>query len=636
MAKKFSSDREFIRKLTEITEANLSNTHFGVNKLVEIIGISHSQIHRKLHTLTNQTTSQFIREIRLNKAKELLQMDCYTVSEIAYKVGFSSSSYFNKCYHDYFGYSPGELKKHAHINNLNAANISPEKSNQNKLLSNSKKTILTPFNIFNSTILLMLFGILLLLILSFLTYSYFNGSISKTNREKSIAVLPLRNLSNDTENQHLANGIMADILNCLSQIQGIEVKSQISANTYHSPQISINEIARNLGVSYILEGSLLKAEDNLRLYIQLVDAKNDKAVWSAKYDNDLSDIFVFVSDVSQQIAIELQTVLSPKEKEQIKKVYTTNTEAYQLYQKGRFFWHRRTEEDLNKSIGYFKESLNLDSTYALAYAGLADAYFISAWWKWYPQAEGYALGKAYAKKALELDDSLAEAHATLGAIACYYDYNWEFAEKELKQAIELNPSSADANQYYSEYLDILCRNTLARLYINKSIELSPNSKIKYYLSSIYYYNEGKMEKALKEGEKALELDKNFKKQNLKNYMIYFRLGEDKKAIDSLIKFLASYPSEDDYTQLLNTIYKKSGMPGIIHFSIDKMLQDSKVDLFFIAQQYALLCDKESCLEYLNKAFISSTQILRMKSCFDFRFISNEPEFQILLEKLNLS
>lgn len=615
-------EQEFLNRISEITTTNLENEQFGVSELALEMGISRSNLYIKVKTITKKSVSHFICRKRLEKALEIIRQKGSTITEIAYNVGFASPSYFIKCFHKHFGYSPGEFIK-------NDPEIKKHLENGGSINGDFTLKKRRPRRIRLVWVLVLLF-----IPFAFFVDKYYFGQLRYSKLEQSIAVLPLKNTGNDQETQILADGIMQDILNRLSQIRGLKVKSRISAEKYTKADLSLPKIAKEMGVVYVLEGSILKEKDRIRIYIQLIEAKSDNQVWSQQYDMDLEEIFTLVTDVSKQIADELKILLSSTEIQQIEKVYTSNTEAYILYQKGRFFWHRRTEEGLNKSIDYFTQALKLDSTYALAYAGLADAYFICAWWKWYPFAEGYEKSKNYAFKALEIDNNLAEAHATLGSVAQYYDYNWELAEKELLRAIELNPNCAEANQYYSEYLHSLGRQEQARNYINKAIELDPSAKMKYAMSSHYYYNEGKLDEALKEGEKVLELDKNYKGQYFINFMIYIRKGEDKKGMDNLLKFLTLDLPDEDYIVRLNTIYEESGVNGIIRFTIEEKLKKTFVNYYVIAQLYALLRDKETTLDYLNKAFLRDPQIQRMKYSYLFKFINSEPEFIALLEKMN--
>ncbi len=380
MNSELSMDNALLKKLTNILEVNLEKEDFGVKELAKEAGLSRSQLYRKLQSLTGKSTSRFIRDYRLEKAMEMLQNNSATASEITYRVGFSSPTYFNTCFHDYFGYPPGEVK----FRNPKVTKIEKESENlkqvDNSLLIKDspkvKKSLLRKRMVWVNT-----FFIVLLSAISYNLYQNYKvtsheDNLNKTNDNKSIGVLPFKNLSTDLENQYFADGMMDDILNQLSKINRLSVKSRQSVEKYRCSDKSIVKIRKELGVDYLVQGSAQKHSDSVRIIAQLIDVNTDEHLWSNNYDFDLKQVFAIQSNISKQIAHELNAVLTREEIEQIEKKPTQNLEAYNLYLKGRFFWHRRTEEGINKSIDYFKQAIKLDSTYALAYAGLADSYYV--------------------------------------------------------------------------------------------------------------------------------------------------------------------------------------------------------------------------------------------------------------------
>jgi TolB-like protein len=241
---------------------------------------------------------------------------------------------------------------------------------------------------------------------------YFSNIISSDKQtkepDKSIAVLPFRNLSNDTTQLYFSDGIVEAILDHLFKVGELKVISSTSTKRYRDTELSIKEIARELGVASILEGSVQKIGNNVRITAQLIEAKTDVHLWSETYDRDLSDIFSIQTEVAQNVAKELKATLTSEEKEHIKKNQTENPEAYNLYLQGRFFIEKR-DEGIKKSIEYFEKAVNIDPNYALAYAGLADAYFLLAWYNQMPKPEGYEKSKECVNKALGIDKNLAEA-----------------------------------------------------------------------------------------------------------------------------------------------------------------------------------------------------------------------------------
>jgi len=629
-----SMDQVFLRKLTDIIEANLQNEQFGVAEISREMGMSRSGIHRKLKSFTNKSLTQYIREYRLQKAMEMLRHHEATAAEIAFRVGFGSPAYFNKCFHKYYGYPPGEVKKMDIYKSDNPL-FEPETALLKQ--NNRKKKTFTILSV-------SFFAILILLLLFYFSdVSFFKNSIiGRTDLikdpDKSIIVIPFNNLSDDPENQYFADGIMEDILNNLFRIRDIRVVSRTTAEHFRESNLTTPEIAEQLNVGYVLEGSVLKQENKARIFIQLIDARRDQHIWSKKYDRELTDIFTVQSDIAKNIAHELEAALSDKEVEQIEKVYTKSSEAYDLYLMGRFFWNKRTEEGLKKSIEYFEKSVAADPDYALPYAGLADAYFIFTWYGWYPKVEGYAKAREYAFRAIEIDNDLAEAHATLGSLIGWSEYKWEEARKELLLAVELNPNYAMARSYYSELLNTVGQNDEAREQINIAIEFDPFFRVFRSLSGMYYYHEGKLEKSLDEYRKAQELfpyDRDF----WLCFDIYTIQGEDIKAVETLQQIMLMDTSTIIYAKEVKDIYNKSGLNGLLNWLTEWQLKlnPENPDLYFIAKLYAMQGKKEEALEWLEKGVEEhSSRIPRIINELTFESLRTEPRFVALINKMGLS
>jgi TolB-like protein len=265
---------------------------------------------------------------------------------------------------------------------------------------------------------------------------------------KSIAVLPFDNQSRDPDNAYFCEGVQDEILTRLAKIADLKVISRTSTQHFKSEPENLPQIAKQLGVAHILEGSVQKAGDQVRVNVQLVNGLNDAHLWADTYDRKLNDIFAVESEIAKAIADTLQARLSGSEKRAIAARPTENTEAHQLYLKGRFFWNKRTANDLRKSIDYFQDAIAADPNYAPAYAGLADAYVLLPGYTAGTPRDCYPKAMAAAKKALELDDTLAEAHTTLGMAIWSYEFDLSQANKEFRRAIELNPNYATGHQQY--------------------------------------------------------------------------------------------------------------------------------------------------------------------------------------------
>ena len=483
----------------------------------------------------------------------------------------------------------------------------------------------------NKTKIIVASGIILALIM----FGYFfipKLFKSSSPGDKSIAVLPFTNLSNDPEQEYFSDGIVEAILDRLFKIGELKVTSGTSTKRYKNTELSVKKIGRELGVSSILEGSIQKIGNNVRITAQLIDARTDVHLWSETYDRNISDIFSIQSEVAQNVARELKATLTSKEKGQIEKNQTNNVEAYNLYLRGRFFWNQRTEEGQKKSIEYFEKSVAIDPDYALAYTGLADAYFILTWKGWSPNPEGYIKAKKYALRAIEIDKNLAEAHATLGWLLFWAEWKWEEARKELKLAIELNPNYANAHQYYSELLDILRQDKEAHEQLNLALELDPLSPAMNALNVLHYYNEGKLKESLEACRRLEEIDL-YKSQGVywQYFRIYLRYGEDLKAIEALQKVM---PGD---TLTIKEVYNKSGINGIFNWFIESGVSKSTNYFRSLAILYTILGKKEEELSWLEKALKENlTSLPEINNNSDFDNLRSEPRFQAIIKKMGLS
>jgi TolB-like protein/Tfp pilus assembly protein PilF len=491
--------------------------------------------------------------------------------------------------------------------------------------------------------LILLFSGLLLVVaivvVSLFVFNIIGGGKQTKALEKSIAVLPFVNLSSDEEQVWFSDGITDIIISQLSKISDLRVLSRTSTLKYSEEQKSIGEIGKELGVNFIIEGTVQRQENKMRISVQLIRVLNEGHLWSDVYDREWRDIFDVQSEIAQRIAEELKTVLTPEEKEQVENKQTENPEAYNLYLQGRFFWNKRTKEGLEKSVEYFEKAISADPNYALAYAGLADAYFIRAWWGWIPYKEGCKHAKDLAYHALQLDKNLAEAHTVLGALLHYNDWNWEEARKELELAINLNPNFVTAHHYYSELLDILREYDESRKQINLALELDPYLPVLRALSYSYYYNEGKLNNSMDECNILQDLDSSYAQGGIHRYKfyIYLRLKEDLKAVDELQKALQMDTANSEQAELVNEIYNKSGINGILNWRIELQLQNPNASPLSIARYYSILDQKEEALEWLEKAVDNNyPDVADINTNPDYDRIRSESRFQALIKKMGLT
>lgn len=432
MAKKLSMDNAFIKKITKILESNLENENFGVSELADEIGYSRSQLHRKLKDINGKSTSQFIREYRLERAMKMLKRNQATASEIAYRVGFTSPTYFNTCFHNFYGYPPGEVKNQKAI-------TPPKKTFSKKILAIIPVLILAGLIIFNET-------------------------VNKTNDfdknlKKTIAVLPFINSSTNEENMYFCNGIMAGIRDHLAKIPEFTVVSRRSVEAYKNSSIPLKTIARELNVNYIIEGHVQRIDDRAIISAELIRIKDNKILWSEHYDKDVSEIFNVQANVIQSITNNLEIIIAPNLKKEFNTEPTKNKVAFEYFLQGEeyrfkanrsFQKHKVWMDFINKAKSSYEQAIKTDSLFSSAYLGLAFTVF--------EQYGNYVGAKNNISEVLNLTN----------------------------KAIELNPNSSLAYNVRGNYFSHIGDVDKALLDYEKSLTIYPNN-VNALLSSIRIY-----------------------------------------------------------------------------------------------------------------------------------------------------
>ena len=323
---------------------------------------------------------------------------------------------------------------------------------------------------------------------------------------KSIAVLPFRNDSPDEDNQYFINGTMEAILDNLCKIKDLKVISRTSVEQYRNTNKSVPQIAKELNVSYILEGSGQKYGDDIKLTVQLVDAADDKHIWSSPFSRKIRDIYAIQSEIAQAIATRLKAIITPEEKQKIEKIPTQNTEAYENYLLGLHYYNKGNEENLLRAIDYYKKAINNDPGFALAYTGISWAYMDLVFdANWLPD-EVYAKARVSALKALDLDNNSSEAHIALANIEFYNDWDFKTAENEFKIAIGLNSNNPTAYSCYAQLLYVSCRFKEALDRARQAVVLDPNSEGLKFMSGFYLYQAFKTDSAMIILKKGVEKD----------------------------------------------------------------------------------------------------------------------------------
>jgi TolB-like protein/Tfp pilus assembly protein PilF len=456
--------------------------------------------------------------------------------------------------------------------------------------------------------------------------------------EKSIAVLPFDNLSRDPDNAYFAEGVQDEILTRLAKVTDLKVISRTSTQKYKSAPDNLRTISQQLGVANILEGSVQKADERVRVNVQLINATNDAHLWAEIYDRKLTDIFAVESDVAKTIADILQAKLTVSKKIAIAKVPTANTEAYELYLKGRFFWNKRTGADLKRAIDYFNQAIEKDPNYALAYAGLADSYtLLSVFGAASPQ-DSIPQARAAAKKALELDDTLAEAHASFGRILSGYDYEFERAIAEFERAIQLNPNYATSYHWISNG-PLTARGEFdgAIAEGKRAVELDPLSMIDNAdLGQVYFYA-GRYDEAISQVGKAIEIDPH-------SYLAHDYLGQIYQLQGHLTEAIAEYQKavelDDDPEALafLGQAQARAGQHDEAQKILARMTEEAKsryVSAYSFALTFIALGDRERAIDALERAYRegAANDIITIRVDPMLEDLRGQPRFEALAEKI---
>jgi TolB-like protein/Flp pilus assembly protein TadD len=350
---------------------------------------------------------------------------------------------------------------------------------------------------------------------------------------QAVAVLPLEDLSGDPDHDYFADGMTEALITSLAKIKALRVISRTSAMQYKGAPKSLPQIARELNVDAVIEGSVLRSGERVRINAQLIHATSDQHLWAESYERDFRDILSLQSEIARQIANQVRIILTPEERARLGGARQVNTEAHEWYLKARYHWNKRTEESVRKALAYFHQAIDEDPTYAQGYAGLADCYNILGYYNALPPIEAYPKGKAAALKALELDSSLAEPHATLGVVKRDFEWDWSGAEEEFQRAIELNPGCVEAYHWRGTLLSMLGRHAEALREKTRALAIDPLSVvIRTDLARMFYFSRD-YDQALEQYRAALDMDPNFGSAHLGLAHVYEQKGLFEQAISEL-------------------------------------------------------------------------------------------------------
>ncbi len=532
-----SINNDFLDKLTGIIEDNISNEQFGVSELARETGMSRSNLLRKVKKSSKISVSQFIRQVRLKRAMEMLKQTSLNVSEVSYKVGFGSTSYFIKCFHDYYGYPPGEVGNRDSDDTDSDLNTIPKK----------KRWIVIP----GITLSLSLIVIVLFIFINPFSYN-------RSRTDKSIAVLPFINDSYDSSNIHIINGLMESTLDNLQKISDLRVISRTSVEKFRNNIKTAPEIARELNVKYLVEGSGQKIGDQILLNIQLIQGISDEHLWSKQYSREAKDIFKLQMEVAKDIADEIEAIITPEEKERIEKIPTENLVAYDYFLKGIDLFYKGSRESLEEAITYFEKAVEHDNKFARAYADLAISYsFLDIY-----QVEKQYSEKIsnYADKALLFDPKLPQSLIAKG-FSYMVGEKYELALPYLEKALEYNSNSALVINALSDFYARFVPDTEKYLeYALKGIQLDIAAQDSVDASFIYLHvsnalmQSGLVNEAEKYINKSLEYDpENLYTELLRAYIPFARNRDLEQTKERLIKALNRDSSSYDINKEIGMI-----------------------------------------------------------------------------------
>jgi TolB-like protein/Flp pilus assembly protein TadD len=452
----------------------------------------------------------------------------------------------------------------------------------------------------------------------------------------SLAVLPFANANTDPDKEYLIEGITENIINRLSGLSRLRVVPRSLVSNYKGKEVDPREAGKELNVTAVLTGKVVQRGDDLVIQAELIDVRNVSQIWGEQYNKKLADLLSVQEDIVRNISDKLQPDAGTEEKAKLSAKHTQNPEAYQLYLKGRYFWNKRTDDDVKKAYDFFQRAIDIDPGYALAYAGLADCYAVGNPWHYTPN-ELMPRMQAAAKKALEFDESLAEAHAALGIAKLYYEFDFQGGEQELRRAISQKPTYASAHHWLGEFLIFMGRTEEGLAEYQKATDLDPLSlAIASDFGRGYYYAR-QYDRAVAVLKKATDMDPNFVRTHYYLSDVYLVTGRLDDAYREIVKGVVAEGGTDSLVEKMNVVYAKSGFRGLVQ----KQLEKAGNDFGFLSiadrvRDQLLLGDRGGALRTLetgDSLRINYMATINADPMLDT--LRGEPRFIALLRKMKL-
>ncbi len=470
-------------------------------------------------------------------------------------------------------------------------------------------------------------------------YWLWNRSVSASDRINSIAVLPFENRSGNPDSEYLSDGLAESLIYRLSQLPNLKVSPTSSVLRYKGKEIDVQKVASDLGVNAVMSGRMVQRGDNLTISVELIDAKKNQLLWGEQFERKTSELLTTQREIATAISLKLQLKLSGDESKGLTKRYTNDNEAYQLYLKGRFYWNKRTGENVKKAIEQFRAAVEKDPGFALAYAGLADCYAIASTYTGKRSSETLPLAKTNALRAIELDSSLAEPHATLGMIN-HLDWKISEAEAEFKRAIELNPNYPTAHHWYSRFLWGLGRMDEAWAEINRASELDPLSLVIINNIAEQHIARGELNLAADVCSRMIDLDPNFWAGHQTSAIVLVKQGRNAEALIEAQKGVEISKRSNASLAFLAHLHGRMGKRAEAE-AIIKELQEryarQEADGRDLAVAYTGLDDKDQAFAWIEKSFSDHSNfvaILRLEPMLDS--LKSDPRWNDLLRRVGVA
>jgi TolB-like protein/Flp pilus assembly protein TadD len=451
-------------------------------------------------------------------------------------------------------------------------------------------------------------------------------------------VLPLENLSRDPEQEYFTDGLTEALITSLAKISALRVVSRTTAMHYKGMHRSVREIARELDVDAVVEGTVLRSGERVRISAQLIDAQSDTHLWAESYERDLQNVLTLHSDVARAVATEIQIKLTPKDQQQLATGQTGDTQAYEAYLKARYHWNKFTPEGVRKAVEYFQQAIAIDPSYSVAYSGLADCSSRMGWWGFVSPERGFGAGRAAAQKAVELAPTLAEAHGSLAWAVMHYDWDLVMAEKEFRRALDLNSNYMSVQHFYAASLAAMTRWDDAMVEINRVLRLDPLSLITNMTAAKILAHAHRFEESAKYSRKALEIDPTFPPARWTLAMAFHGLGNYAQALDEARQAMEGSGNHGLYVSALGSIYAAMGRRDealkVIH-QLKELSTQRYVMPDWIAYVYACLNQKDEAFHWLDKAYEGRSAWLAYAAGFFWLDnLRSDPRFDVLLRRMN--